>query len=83
MTEITRIAELVRWRWHRIRGGWRCKIGLHRLRGYQDLGDGVHVAPASPHGKPGPRTWRKCDWCGATWKAAYDPPYGGFWQRTR
>lgn len=77
------MGERLKWRLHRIRGGWRCAVGLHRLRGYEDCGDGVNVAPYHPRAMPGPRCWRVCEWCGARWRAAYDPPYGGFWQRVR
>ena len=76
------MSECLRWRWHRIRGGWRCLVGIHRLRGYQDCGDGVNVASASPYGRPGPGQWRKCDWCGATWVGAYDG-IKPLWRRTR
>lgn len=70
-------------RWYRIKGGWRCKIGVHRLRGHIDCGDGIHVAPYDPYvTRPARGAWRVCDWCGARWEAAYDPAYGRpFWQR--
>ena len=70
----------LRWRWHRIRGGWRCVVNIHRLRGYEDCGDGINVAPFNPYGKPGPNCWRVCDWCGARWRGAYDG-IAPFWQR--
>ena len=68
--------------WHRVRGGWRCVVGIHRLRGHIDCGDGVNVASYNPHAaRPAQGAWRKCEWCGATWVAAYDgiAPY---WQRS-
>lgn len=52
-------------RWHRIRGGWRCKIGIHRWKGYQDLGDGKSVTQISGYKRPrGIKDFRKCTWCG-------------------
>lgn len=70
---------------HRVRGGWRCKVGIHRLRGHRDCGDGVNVAPYNAHAvSPGPNAWRVCTWCGALWESAYDPLYGrGWWRRVR
>jgi hypothetical protein len=72
----------LRWFLHRVRGGYRCWLGLNRLRGFSDCGDGVNVAHRSPYGPPGRGDWRKCDWCGATWRGAYDG-LSPFWQRTR
>jgi len=73
----------LRLRWHRLRGGWRCKVGLHRLRGHVDCGDGVNIAPYDPlTSRPRSGAWRVCDWCGARWVAASDSAYGRpFWQR--
>ena len=68
---------------HRIRGGWRCVVGLHSLRGHIDCGDGENIAPYDPLvRRPQRGAWRVCTWCGAHWEAAYDPMYGcPFWQR--
>jgi hypothetical protein len=51
-------------RLHRVRGGWRCKVGIHRWRGHMDCGDGVNVAPWNQR-LPCRGAWRVCDWCGA------------------
>lgn len=67
--------SLLALRWHRIRGGWRCKVGIHRWRGHEDCGDSVNVRLVSGYRKPGSlKCWRVCDWCGArsTVAAIYD-----------
>lgn len=65
-----------------IRGGWRCWVGIHRLRGHIACGDDINVAPYNPYAKkPAQGAWRVCDWCGAKWVAAYDPIYGPFWKK--
>lgn len=65
----------------RLRGGWRCKIGVHRLRGYRDCGDGVNVAPFNPRGRPLFGCFRKCEWCGARWGVADDGGLRFVWAR--
>ena len=72
-----------RYWWHRVRGGWRCLVGVHRLVGHRDCGDGVNVADYDAYTvRPAQGAWRVCSWCGARWQAAYDPAYGRpFWQR--
>ena len=61
-------------RWHRIRGGWRCVVGLHRLKAYHDLGDGVSVQPMKGRALPQSKhDFRKCEWCGARWRSKLVP----------
>ncbi len=69
------------YRWYRFTSRLRCLLGIHRLVGHRDCGDGVNVAPYNPHAaKPGQGAWRVCSWCGARWVAAYDG-ISPFWQR--
>lgn len=61
----------------------RCSFGLHRLQAFRDCGDGVNVDPTMPaRARPGPKDFRKCEWCGAAWRGAYDG-ISPFWQRVR
>ena len=60
------------WRFRRLFNEVRCAVGIHNLSGYADCGDGVHVAPMDPRARPGPKDFRKCEWCGARWVGAYD-----------
>jgi len=71
-------------RFYRLRSWLRCLLGIHRLRGYWSLPDSPQVSPY-PARTTAPRqhAWRKCEWCGARWRAAYDPMCGPFWQRVR
>lgn len=69
------------WRFRRLWNNVRCGIGLHQLKAFRDLGDGVNVDPSMPvHAKPGPKDFRKCEWCGARWHGAYDG-IEPFWKR--
>ncbi len=57
---------LLRRPFYRQRSSLRCWIGLHRWRGHEDCGDGVHVAPISGYRSPrSHHAWRVCTWCGA------------------
>lgn len=50
---------------YRLRSQLRCALGVHRWRGYHDLGDGVNVQPISGYRKPlGANDFRTCSWCG-------------------
>ena len=71
-----------RWVIRRAYENARCLLGIHRLRGYQDCGDGVHVASYDPRGFPGPGCWRRCEWCGAAWEAISDG-IEPWWRRIR
>lgn len=60
------LLTLLRLRWWRLRGGWRCAVRVHRWRGHDDCGDGVNVMPISGYRKPRSiHSWRVCTWCGA------------------
>ena len=80
MTERKSLFPSLRWRWHRIRGGWRCKVGVHRWRGHMDCGDGVNVRPWNPH-HPWPGAWRVCTWCGLSHVVYYGWARGFYWAR--
>lgn len=63
------------WRLRRLRENLRCLIGLHRLKAWRyeekAWNEGIAI-PMNPRSRPGPGDHRKCDWCGAQWKGAYD-----------
>lgn len=64
--EVDSAANRLVLRWHRVKGGWRCVLGIHRWRGHHDLGDNINVQPISGYRKPhGARDFRVCSWCGA------------------
>ncbi len=70
-------------RWLRFKGWLRCFVGIHDLVGHMDCGDGVNIAPYPARAvRPGPGAWRKCNWCGASWRAVYDG-ISPSWQRIR
>lgn len=65
----------ISWRWRRFRNFLRCAAGIHRLKAWQynarAWNDGVAI-PMNPRARPGLGDYRKCEWCGAEWKGAYD-----------
>lgn len=75
----------LRLRWHRARGGWRCKLGIHRWRAHRDLGDGINVGPYPAYRAPKHKdSWRTCTWCGASEKPApnaWSEPGNWHWRR--
>lgn len=47
--------------------GLRCKLRIHKWKGYHDGGDGINLSPISGYRKPhGVYDFRKCNWCGET-----------------
>jgi hypothetical protein len=52
------------WRWHRVKGGWRCRVGIHRWRGYIPASNEGNISPAPHKEALAAGGWRVCTWCG-------------------
>lgn len=68
-------------RFRRFYNNLRCTVGLHRLKAWKaPIADEPDACPMDPRSRPGPGDQRKCDWCGARWRGAYDG-IEPFWNR--
>lgn len=52
----------------------RCAVGIHRLAAWRarESFEQSEAVPMEPRSVPGPGDVRRCEFCGARWKGAYD-----------